>query len=194
MAADPKKVQETKRRLRDAFFSIYKEKRIDKIGIREITDKAGFNRGTFYIHYRDIYDLLEQTEDELIRVLSLFADNIMSAVFHGGDIQNAMPPKAFFDQYGTYMKVLVGPNGDPSFVERLRKFIKELFFREAKDQITDMKQAEYVFEYISSAQLGLLTYWFQKDMEMPAPQLAKMIQTLMTYGPMKLLSAKPEPV
>ena len=126
----------------------------------------------------------------MIRVLSLFSDNIMRAVLHSGDVQSAMPPKSYFERYGKYMKVLVGPNGDPSFVERLRKFIKELFFREAKDQITDLNKAEYVFEYVSSAQLGLLTYWFQRDMEMPAEELAKMIQTLMTSGPMKLLTAE----
>lgn len=32
------------------------------------------NRGTFYAHYRDIYDLLEQTENELFQELEAVLD------------------------------------------------------------------------------------------------------------------------
>ena len=190
MRTEPQKKAETKQKLRDSFFELYAVKRIDKIGIKEITDRAGFNRGTFYIHYRDIYDLLEQTEEELIQVISMFADNLMEAVFHAGDIHAAFPPAEFFQRYGKYMKVLVGPNGDPSFVVRLRNFIKELFMKEINRlglKNIDTEKAEYVFEYVSSAQIGILTHWFQNDMKMPVTKLADIIQTLTREGPIKIL-------
>lgn len=41
-----------------------KEKPIKDISVKELTDLADINRGTFYLHYRDIYDMLEQLEDE----------------------------------------------------------------------------------------------------------------------------------
>ncbi len=36
---------------------------VDRITIRDLTERAGINRCTFYHHYQDIYDLLEQIED-----------------------------------------------------------------------------------------------------------------------------------
>jgi len=69
MTQESQRVFETKERIRDAFFELYGMKKIERISIKEITDKAQLNRGTFYVYYKDIYDLLEKTEDELIEEL-----------------------------------------------------------------------------------------------------------------------------
>lgn len=46
---------------------------INKITVRDICDAADINRGTFYLHYQDIYALMEALElefaDELIEIL-----------------------------------------------------------------------------------------------------------------------------
>ena len=39
---------QTKQNIIDAFWALYCEKRIEKITVRDITNKAGYNRGTFY--------------------------------------------------------------------------------------------------------------------------------------------------
>ena len=41
-------------------------KRIRKITIQDIADRADINRGTFYLHYEDKYLLLSDMEDEFI--------------------------------------------------------------------------------------------------------------------------------
>lgn len=56
----------THQSLIDAFWELYTQKRIDKITVREITAKAGCNRGTFYEYFLDVYDVLEQIENGLI--------------------------------------------------------------------------------------------------------------------------------
>lgn len=33
--------------------------------VRELAERADINRGTFYIHYQDINDLLQRLEDEM---------------------------------------------------------------------------------------------------------------------------------
>ena len=48
----------TKLALCDALKSLLAAKNIDQITVGEITDAAGFNRQTFYYHFRDVYDLL----------------------------------------------------------------------------------------------------------------------------------------
>lgn len=62
--------QLTKQNLREAFWSLYIQKPIEKITVKEITDIAGYNRGTFYLYYKDTYDLLAQIEQELLDVVN----------------------------------------------------------------------------------------------------------------------------
>lgn len=47
----------TKNNLIEAFWSIYKVKPLPKITVKEITDKAGYNRGTFYTYFSDINEI-----------------------------------------------------------------------------------------------------------------------------------------
>ncbi|MFR9208180.1 MAG: TetR/AcrR family transcriptional regulator [Lachnospiraceae bacterium] len=54
----------TKMLIRKAFTDLLKQKPIQSISIKELCESAGINRGTFYSHYSDIYDLLKQIEDD----------------------------------------------------------------------------------------------------------------------------------
>lgn len=45
----------------EALISLLEKKDIDYITIKEICDKAGLNRSTFYLHYESINDLVEET-------------------------------------------------------------------------------------------------------------------------------------
>ena len=56
------RVRRTKRLLRQGLTELLKEKSIKKITVRELSDRVDINRGTFYLHYKDIYDLVEQIE------------------------------------------------------------------------------------------------------------------------------------
>ena len=47
--------------MNQALLDLLEKKDIEFISITEITKKAGVNRSTFYLHYEDIYDLLEET-------------------------------------------------------------------------------------------------------------------------------------
>ena len=51
----------------DAFWTLYKEKAIEKISIAEITRITGNNRGTFYHYFKDVYAVLEQIEADLLQ-------------------------------------------------------------------------------------------------------------------------------
>ena len=57
------RVRYTKKVLREALLECLKNKSIKEITVKEICEKAGVNRATFYKHYRDCYNLLEQTEE-----------------------------------------------------------------------------------------------------------------------------------
>ena len=60
------RVRYTKKVLRDSLLSIMQAKQIKEITVKEVCEAAQLNRATFYKHYSDCYDLLEQIENELI--------------------------------------------------------------------------------------------------------------------------------
>lgn len=63
------RVKKTLLSIKKAFFLIRKRKPIDKISIKELSEKAMINKATFYLHYKDIYDLSESLEKELIKTI-----------------------------------------------------------------------------------------------------------------------------
>ena len=68
----------TKQLIRKAFMELLREKPIHSISIRELCGLAGINRGTFYAHYKDIYDLLEQIEEEMTRDIERALEPLLS--------------------------------------------------------------------------------------------------------------------
>ena len=64
-----RRVRKTKRQLRLALMQLMAEKNVKDISVRELAAIADINRGTFYIHYKDVYDLLSQLEEEMAQGL-----------------------------------------------------------------------------------------------------------------------------
>ena len=67
------RIQKTKRAIYGALEELLLEKSINKITVTELAKRAEINKGTFYLHYKDIYDLYE---DALIMYLDSVASNI----------------------------------------------------------------------------------------------------------------------
>lgn len=55
-----RRVRKTRKLLKECLIRLLKEKRVQDITVRELTDMADLNRGTFYLHYKDVFDLLEK--------------------------------------------------------------------------------------------------------------------------------------
>ena len=50
----------TLRAIRGAFLELILKKPVDRITVKELAERAEINKGPFYLHYRDIYDLYRQ--------------------------------------------------------------------------------------------------------------------------------------
>ena len=120
-----RRIRKTRRVIRQCLTELLKTKRIQDITVREISEKADINRGTFYLHYRDIFDLMEQIENELLEeledVLNHFkASDLLSnpalvftRVFH------------LVKENSDMVSILIGQNGDINFVNRLKDIVRE---------------------------------------------------------------------
>ena len=67
-----RRIKRTKMLLQNALVDLMLEKAVGKISVKELTQKADVNRSTFYLHYLDIYDMLEQMENEFVETIQGF--------------------------------------------------------------------------------------------------------------------------
>ena len=51
----------------DTYAALLEKKPLDKITVKELTEKADVNRKTFYSHYSSIEDVLNEIEDEILK-------------------------------------------------------------------------------------------------------------------------------
>ena len=60
------RVRRTLASIRKAFYELVLEKNYNEISITELTEHAGINRKTFYLHYSSLDDLVSEIEDEIV--------------------------------------------------------------------------------------------------------------------------------
>lgn len=109
--------------IKTAFMELATEKEISKITVKDIADRADINRGTFYAHYRDVYDVLEQIEDEAIENLGHFLDNLNNTVEHIGDIMH--PIDCYLNKDINLSQRLLNSRESEMFFKKLHKVFRE---------------------------------------------------------------------
>jgi AcrR family transcriptional regulator len=176
---------QTKQNIIDAFWTLYCENRIEKITVKDISNKAGYNRGTFYEYFTDVYDVLEYIEKSLTPTLDELPPIVTSKVTIG------MPLEQFFELYKQnikYYSILLGEKGDPAFANKLKNSIKPMIIRIFDDkQNVDRKELDYILEYTLSAMIGIMSYWFKQSDALPNDKLHELIKRLTEQGIMKQL-------
>ncbi len=130
--------------------------------MRELTDLVDLNRGTFYLHYRDIFDMVNQVEDELFQEFeNLFTDNLPE--------DSAVPPTqtvltnvfTFLLENEKTVKAFLGPHGDLTFINRLKDLVKTRVRKVWEDRGLDPDKFEYFFAYTASGCIGLMEIWLK---------------------------------
>jgi len=64
------RIQYTERKIKDCFVYILSKKEIHKITVKEICDMAKINRSTFYLHYKNCYDLFDNIKESMFHELT----------------------------------------------------------------------------------------------------------------------------
>ena len=65
----------TKSAIQESFLYFLEKKNLSQITVSEITKKAQLGRGTFYLHYKDVFDLYDEISNNLYTDMEIFFDN-----------------------------------------------------------------------------------------------------------------------
>lgn len=122
-----RRVRKTKAQLRAGLARLMQKKSIKEITVKELVEEVDINRSTFYLHYTDIYQMLESIEGELMDEVSHLVDD-----YPLDPINNKESSYPFIEQIFTILDnnkdiciALLGKNGDMAFVSRIEKLIAE---------------------------------------------------------------------
>lgn len=178
MNKQPEKCEITKNNLLDAFWIIYKEKSLYKIKIKDITDKAGYNRSTFYEYFLNIDNLLQCAEEKLINEI---VNELDKTIEHLNSEETIAKVARVYEYYGYYLSILLVDNGDPSFAQKYKSAIKSLFIKKFNLSEDDLR-INILCEYSFGAILSTIVYWYNNGKPFSAEELASLLQSLMTKG------------
>lgn len=191
-----RRITRTKRMIRDAFTQLMEEKGFEAITVSDLTEKADINRGTFYLHYKDKYDLLEQSEEDVFEELDKIAEEAWKSINieDRKNLEVGMPLPfviklfEYLEENATFMNVILGPNGDPSFQLRLKEVIKKKMldkFFPITNEEKRMVPLDYLTAYVSSAHLGVIQHWLKVGMDKSPHEMATMLSQTTFWGPVK---------
>lgn len=181
MNKQPEITAQTKRRIIDAFWALYKEKKIEQITVSAVTKLAGLNRGTFYEYFTDIFDLIEQMEDELLDDVQTQMDARFEEKFPQGFMEFSHSFAHFFSMYDEKIYILLSPKGDPAFQVklkgRLRKYLMSILNLSGNEM-----DFEYVISFAVSSMSCIICHWYETGKQMAVEDLMNLAHTLVITG------------
>lgn len=187
-----RRIVRTKLEIKEAFTSLLEEKGFHAITVRDLTQRANINRGTFYLHYMDKYDLLEKCEEEVFQRLEEVVQNVRSMDMT--ILLTEQPPSfvvnllEYVQENASFMKAILGPNGESSFQERLRNFLVENLFNNISSFVGESSLAipiDLLAQVVSSAYVGAIRHWLDTDMQQSPAELAAMLFQIVKKGPLE---------
>ena len=160
MRKRPEQTEQTETDLKQAFWKLYAAKPIEQIKVSEVAQLAGYNRGTFYPHFQDIYDVLNDIEQDLLRQMSECVETCMQRLAADDDPIDCMQGVLdFYTEQREYIVVLLGPHGDPAFTAQLKSLLKPLWLTYVlhKEPKKSEQETDLMLEYTLSGALFMIS-------------------------------------
>lgn len=180
---EDRRVRRTKKLLSQGLIELMQQKQLKDITVRELADLVDVNRGTFYLYYRDIFDMLERIEEELFEQLNM----VIRA--HEGEpvFAHARPMLTDLFQLVAENKeicrVLLSDNGDIKFLQKLSDVIQEKLRTDwLNGCVENETEFEYRYAFGALGFIGLLRTWLHRDCKESAESMAILADSLIRQG------------
>ncbi len=120
-----RRVIKTRRQLKKGLAALMKEKSVNQITVKELVEEVDINRSTFYLHFKDIQDLLREIEENMEAQIKRAIEE--HPIVSGNENAFYFIEDMFrvLDEEREISKALIGPNGDMGFIHRIERIIKE---------------------------------------------------------------------
>lgn len=176
---DDRRVKYTKTVLKDSFITLLEKKDISQISIKELCEDADINRATFYTHYNDQYDFMNQIQNELLenveKHLSAFVqtdlpislEDMVEQIFE------------YIKENARICKLLLSERGDLNFQKRVFMLVYEKIINNiTKDGAISKDDAEYIHAFTLTGCIGIIQKWLNSNMKRSPRFMAETIMKL----------------
>ena len=176
-----RRIERTMTALRDALMSLIIEKGYDAISIQDIADRANVARATFYLHFKDKDDLM-------FRSMRVIYDGIVArqpkdltveALADDSDFQHVA-------QYADFYGAMLSAKGSMGFLTRVRAYLQEELEKSMCQlipaDVTPRLPRSLIAAYCTGAQIGLIWWWVENRLPIPAEKMALYMMQLSVFG------------
>ncbi|WP_331490816.1 TetR/AcrR family transcriptional regulator [Aquibacillus rhizosphaerae] len=161
---------------------LLKEKSISTVTVKEICTLADINRSTFYSHYMDQFDLLNQIEEEIIADMN---ETLTSYNYNQDDQTLQMTEKIveYVAENSDVCTTLFSEHGDSGFKKRVMMVASD---HTVKNWLSaypiDSEISEYVSIFTISGSIHILENWLKNGMDKTPKEIAELINNLTNKG------------
>lgn len=176
-----RRIIQTKEKIKTGFLSLIEQKPVEKVTVKEICEKSGITRGTFYAHYENEYDLLKTLTVELIsNAFDMINDlpgkkhseeekiNILSRMFD------------YLKDNRTLLWYFVNRNVYSEITAIARDFFNKLCLTKSVNADADRIDAAYM--YTGCGIKGLFNFWINEDFNISSKKLAICFKSIIDGG------------
>lgn len=185
------RTRRTRLALREALLALVEEKGFDAIVVQDLADRAMINRVTFYKHYRDKYDLLERTMQEMLGELAAPVETLLQ---QPGDPAIADALVLWLEQaarYRGFYRTMLGRGGNAAFAAQLRDYLEAMVTRiiAATPGAAPIPepQRSIALRFLAAGFLGVTEWWLEQSQPLAARDVAlhlhRLLQTVVSHAP-----------
>ena len=148
------RVRYTRRVIKESILRLLEERPVNRITVKEVCEAAQINRATFYAHFTDCFDVLNQMENDLL------ADFERSLSFASVvDVMDMIERiYAMIDQNAEVCRVLIFQNKDSSLTAKMIAMAHDKTIVRWKEQLTRATESdrEMLFTCLSNGLLNVI--------------------------------------
>ncbi len=155
------RVQRTRKAIDDAFWELMKKKDFGEITVHDVSTIACINRVTFYHHYEDKYDWLQQTIEKLFAQYDFVMEEIFSQNGEADILAGFHKSIAFFEKHEVLFTVLLDNEGTNFFQKRYKDILIEMMKKDPRYRRKDKAESAFWMHYSASALVGAFDWWIR---------------------------------
>ena len=174
--------------MNQALLELLEKKDIEFITVTEIAKKAGVNRSTFYLHYDNVYELLEEVIDNLNReFIGSFErkspPNINSKEDAFLVTENQLVPYLEFCK--KHKRVLSLVYQKPHLFQKnlaKKRMYDKVFYPAISQFIKEETKKVYLLEFFTEGVVGIIHKWIELDCVTPIEEVVEIIKNCVGYN------------